>query len=332
MNLPAREHIKIAHSSLFKLGESTRLYIYSFDKPEEEEEEENEELIKTETEQSKTRKERMLKNYEEHKKKEEELKSTINNQRSGWNQFDEAGGEKKPGSSLLSEEEINKYGLKLGQQINYSSLKEKEDLTDPQKAVIKKAEASIKRIEKLTRELEGIQAKQAKMEDLTEGQQQRYYKIEEELDSLRETLTNQEENIRNMIVDGEEEDNYDEVKAQRNFYKEWVNQDYEDEFYDRSKHNKFNKNKRSNQISRKDIKEGDTYENVKARLDYNMSERDRLMARLIEIDYQEKQKRNQKQEEDEFEAFMNQNDKEIKKDEKTFVNQKLNEVKDEIEK
>ncbi|CAI2359276.1 unnamed protein product [Moneuplotes crassus] len=333
MSLPPREHIKLEHSSMFKLGQSTRLYIYSYDKEEEEEEEENDQLMQTESEQSKTRKERMLKNYEEHKKTEEELQNAISKQRSGWNNFnDEADENQNNTSSLLSEEEIKKYGLKLGQQINYSALKEHKGLTDPQKAVIKKAESSIKRIEKLTRELDGIQDKQAKMLDLTDGQQQRYYKLEEELDSLRETLVNQEENIRNMIVNGEEEDNYDEIKAQRNFYKEWENQDFEDEFYDRSKFNKFNKTKRNNKITRKDIKEGDTYENVKLRLDKHMAERDRLMARLIEIDYQEKQRKAQKQEEDEFEAFMNANESEIKSDEKEFCTQKINEVKDEIEK
>lgn len=70
----------------------------------------------------------------------------------------------------------------------------------------------------MTKELEGIQAKQAKMLDLTEGQQQRYYKIESELEDLRDTLEHQEDNVRNMICNGCEEDNYDEVKKQRNFF------------------------------------------------------------------------------------------------------------------
>ena len=49
------------------------------------------------------------------------------------------------------------------------------------------------------KELEGIQAKQAKMLDLTEGQQERMYKIESELEELKDTLENQEDNVRNMI-------------------------------------------------------------------------------------------------------------------------------------
>lgn len=44
--IPAREHIKLNHSDLFKLGESSRLYIYSFDQDEpEESNEEKVELI-----------------------------------------------------------------------------------------------------------------------------------------------------------------------------------------------------------------------------------------------------------------------------------------------
>ena len=273
MPVPPKEYIKVNHSDMFKLGESSRLYIYSFEK-EEEEGDEQEELVKTELEQQKTRKDRMLKLYEEHKKQEENIKNSL---MKGKGEFDESGNEGiKEGKqgNALSEEEINRYGLRFGQQINYSALREKKDLTDPQKAVIRKAEASVKRIEKLTRELEGIQAKQAKMLDLSDGQQQRYYKIEQELGELRETLDSQEENIRNMIgnnfnftnfniVNGDEEENFDEIKAERNFYKEWENQDYEDEFYDRSKKNKFNKNKNKKKITIQDIQEGDTYENVK---------------------------------------------------------------------
>ena len=64
---------------------------------------------------------------------------------------------------------------------------------------LNKAEATHRRVEKLMKELEGIQAKQAKMLDLTEGQQERMYKIESELEELKDTLENQEDNVRNMI-------------------------------------------------------------------------------------------------------------------------------------
>ena len=314
------------------MGESTRLYIYSFDQPEVEDK--GEEFIKTETEQQKTRKERMLKIYEEHKKQQEGFQNSVQEERSGINGLNNDGEVRNSlnsSSSQLSEEEIKQYGLKIGQPINYSALKDKKDLTDPQKAVIRKAEGSIRRMEKLTRELEGIHSKQAKMLDLTDGQQQRYYRLETELQGIRETLEAQEENVRNMILNGEEEDNYDEIKAKRSFFKNWENQEYDDEFYDRSKQNKFNKNKRKNKITKADIREGDTYENVRKRLDLKMKERDSLMARLIEIDYESKQKEKNK-EEDEFEVFMNSNDKEIKNDEKEFVKNRMNLAKDEIDK
>lgn len=121
----------------------------------------------------------------------------------GWgikpDQDDAAGGDQASSSALISDEDIKKLGLQFGKQINYTLLRERKELTDVQKAEIKKAEASIKRIEKLTKELDGIQTKQAQMLDLTEGQQQRLFKIEQELEEIRENLDNQEENIRNMI-------------------------------------------------------------------------------------------------------------------------------------
>lgn len=131
-------------------------------------------------------------------------------------------------------------------------------------------------------------------------------------------------------MNGEDEDNYDEVKSHRNFFKQWENQDYDDEFYDRSKTNKFNKKKSTTKITKDDIKEGDTYESVKGRLNVKMKERDALMQKLIEINHESKQKKND-EDYDELDAFMEQNDKQIKKDEKEFVTNRLNDVNKEID-
>mmetsp|Transcript_7917 Transcript_7917/g.8983 ORF Transcript_7917/g.8983 Transcript_7917/m.8983 type:complete len:351 (-) Transcript_7917:21-1073(-) len=169
------------------------------------------------------------------------------------------------------------------------------------------------------------------MLDLTEGQQQRYHKIESELEDLRDTLENQEDNLRNMICNGCEEDNYDEVKKQRNFFKEWEEQEYADEFYDRSKANRFNKSKPKPKITKADIKENDTYESVKARLNIKMKEKDALMQKLIEINYETKQNKNT-EEMDELEAFMEQNHKVLKNDEKEYVSGRLVQATEEIEK
>ena len=200
-NIPGREYIRLNHSDLFKLGESTRLYIYTFDQ--DEPEGATEEKISTETQQKESRKERMLKLYEENKKQQENLQSSLQSDKVGWGMKfendDTIRADQRKSAATISDEDIERFGLQFGKQINYSALKEKSDLTDPQKAAIKKAESTNRRIEKLTNELEGIQAKQAKMLDLTDGQQQRYYKIETELQELRETLDHQEENIRNMI-------------------------------------------------------------------------------------------------------------------------------------
>jgi len=196
--IPAKEYVKVNNSDLFKFGDSTRLYIYSFIEPEKEEEE----VIKTEKVASASRKERMLKLYEENKQKEEQLKSTTQSDKIGWGmqlETEDATRVDQRKNALISDEDIQRFGLTFGQEINYSALKNKSDLNDPQKAVIKKAEQTLRRIEKLTTELEGIQSKQAKMLDLTEGQQQRYHKIESELEELREAIETQEENIRNMI-------------------------------------------------------------------------------------------------------------------------------------
>lgn len=334
--IPAREYIKLNPSDLFKLGESSRLYIYSSDLAVEEEEE-TEEKISTKSQPQSSRKEKMLKLYEEDKKQKDEIQHSLTN-KVGWGmgmeKDDSIREDQRKSQGLITEEDINKYGLNFGQQINYAALKEKKDLKEPEKVLLKKAEASMKRIEKLTRELEGIQAKQAKMLDLTEGQQQRVYKIEQELDELKETLEAQEENLRNMIgkyslfishlVNGTEEDNYDEIKAQRDFYKEWENQDYEDEFYDRSKSNKFNKSKNKNKATKADIKEGDTYESVKARLNSKMNERDALMKKLLDINYENTQKKDTA-DFDELDAFMEENNKILKTDEKAYVTNRLNE-------
>jgi hypothetical protein len=183
------------------MGESSRLYIYSFDQ--QEPDEHMEEQIDTNSEQQKTRKERMLKLYEENKAQQETFQKNVTTDRVGWgikpDQDDAAAGDQANSSALISDEDIKLLGLQFGKQINYNLLRERKELTDVQKAEIKKAEASIKRIEKLTKELDGIQTKQAQMLDLTEGQQQRLFKIEQELEEIRENLDNQEENIRNMI-------------------------------------------------------------------------------------------------------------------------------------
>lgn len=118
------------------------------------------------------------------------------------------------------------------------------------------------------------------------------------------------------------------MKAHRSFYKEWENQDYEDEYYDRSKKNKFNKN--SVTVTKADIKEGDTYESVKARLNGKMDLRDTLMQKLIDINYETSQKA-KKEDYDELDEFMEQNTKQLKKDEKEFVANKLKETNLEIE-
>lgn len=62
-----------------------------------------------------------------------------------------------------------------------------------------------------------------------------------------------------------------------------------------------------------------------------MKERDALMQKLIDINYdQSRIKKNE--EEDELEAFMAENDKQIKKDAKQFLANRLNTVNEEIEK
>lgn len=67
--IPPKEYIKLNHSDLLKMGESSRLYVYSFDQ--QESDEQMEEQIDTNSEQQKTRKERMLKLYEENKAQQE---------------------------------------------------------------------------------------------------------------------------------------------------------------------------------------------------------------------------------------------------------------------
>lgn len=213
--IPAYEHLKLSHSDLFRLGQSTRLYIYSYDN-----DANDEETISTaSTKQSKedqalSRKQRMLKLYEEKVKKEVIHQYFIHNsiqEEAKVNQDDKATwginfendeftkNEQIKATNNISEEDIKKYGLQFGQQINYEALKNKPDLSDAQKSAIKKVETTIKRIEKLSKELDGIQSKQAQMLDLTQGQQERFYKIESELEELRDTLEHQEDNVRNMI-------------------------------------------------------------------------------------------------------------------------------------
>ena len=334
--IPKNEHVKLNNSDLFKLGQSTRLYIYSYDAPEEQIEEES---ISTKDNESKeSRKQRMLKLYEDKVKKDEQIKSDMDNDgKATWGiSFDNDDSTRKDQAraNKISDEDIKRFGLQYGQKINYEALKSSSDLSDIQKNAIKKAESTEKRIEKLTKELEGIQAKQAQMLDLTQGQQERYYKIENELEQLRETLDHQEDNIRNMVINGTDEDNYDEVKNHRDFYKQWESQDYDDEFYDRSKTNKFNK-RTQKRMTKADLSSGDTYESVKIRLDLKMKERDALMKKMIDINYEEKQKRKQQYEGDDYDeldAFMDQNNKKMKSDEKQFVKDRLNEVNQEIEK
>lgn len=119
------------------------------------------------------------------------------------------------------------------------------------------------------------------------------------------------------------------MQSHRNFYKEWENQQYDDEFYDRSKSNRFNRNKSKSTVTRADIKEGDTFESVKARLNSKMKERDALMQKLIEINHIQNQKKS-KNDFDELDDFMEQNEKQIKKDEKEYVANRLTEVNVEI--
>ena len=116
---------------------------------------------------------------------------------------------------------------------------------------------------------------------------------------------------------------------QRNFFKEWEEQDYNDEFYDRSKSKNFRKNQGKPKATKADIKENDTYDSVKARLNSKMKEKDALMLKLIEINHESKQKRNT-EDFDELEAFMDQNHKILKNDEKEYVSQRLKEANDEI--
>jgi hypothetical protein len=62
-----------------------------------------------------------------------------------------------------------------------------------------------------------------------------------------------------------------------------------------------------------------------------MKERDALMQKLIDINYD--QSREKKAEDfDELEEFMAENDKQIKKDAKQFLADRLNAVNEEIEK
>ena len=199
--IPSREYIKLNNYDLFKLGESTRLNIYSFDEKntDPKDSQPNEALSKI----NESRKEKMLKLYEEKRKHDEDVQKSLSGEGPGWGMnfdIDDATRvDQAKRASLISEEDIARFGLQIGQQIDYSALKNKPDLSDPQKVAIKKAETTHKRIEKLMKELEGIQSKQAKMLDLTEGQQERMYKIESELEELRDTLENQEDNVRNMI-------------------------------------------------------------------------------------------------------------------------------------
>lgn len=116
--IPAYEYIKLNNSDLFKLGKSTRLYIYSYDVPQSDEE--IEESVQT-TVPQKSRKERMLKLYEEKKKQDEQFQSDVENKGTTWGmrleQDDSTRVNQIKNSKLISEEEIAKYGLKFGQQI-----------------------------------------------------------------------------------------------------------------------------------------------------------------------------------------------------------------------
>lgn len=82
-------------------------------------------------------------------------------------------------------------------------------------------------------------------------------------------------------------------------------------------------------MTKADIKENDTYDSVKARLNSKMKEKDALMQKLIEINHFCKQKRNT-EDFDELDAFMEQNTKLLKNDEKEYVSQRLKEANEEI--
>ena len=136
--IPSREFIKLSANDLFKLGESTRLYIYSHDEMDNNVVDETNE---THSKISESRKEKMLKLYEEKKKHDEDMQKTLSGEGSGWGinfDIDDATRvEQAKRVSLISEEDINRFGLLVGQQIDYSALKNKQDLTDPQKVAIK---------------------------------------------------------------------------------------------------------------------------------------------------------------------------------------------------
>jgi len=84
----------------------------------------------------------MLKLYEEKKKHDEDIQKTLSGEKSvmwGMNiENDDATRlEQAKKAAMINEDDITRFGLNYGQQINYAALQSKPDLTEPQKVALK---------------------------------------------------------------------------------------------------------------------------------------------------------------------------------------------------
>jgi pSer/pThr/pTyr-binding forkhead associated (FHA) protein len=158
-------------------------------------------------------------------------------------------------------------------------IKNRKNLTEKQKNMLDKIDNFKKGIQKLKDEMIKIKKKEEDTGDLTDGQRKRLQICETKINELNDKLEVQEDNLR-ISLSSKEGFGGTEVKFDKNYLKE-LNSD-EDDFYDRSKFVKSNKQTTSNTEV-----VTENYETLKAKLENLIRNRQRLVDKLQKVDQAE---------------------------------------------
>eukprot|EP00824_Muranothrix_gubernata_P003221 TRINITY_DN13946_c0_g1_i2.p1 TRINITY_DN13946_c0_g1~~TRINITY_DN13946_c0_g1_i2.p1 ORF type:complete len:671 (+),score=166.47 TRINITY_DN13946_c0_g1_i2:55-2067(+) len=306
---------------MFRLGQSTRMYILNG--PEELTENlEGDATIGTLSKKSSEgqskrlskkqifdrRVEQIKKLAAEREKQKIQFKHTSEEEGISWG-FDEDAEE-------VSESESSDYDI--GSKLDLEKIKGK-DLTDKQKGIVAKIEGFQKKIENLKTESGNLRKKG--YEEMSDGQRNRVLNIDNKVEELQIKVEEQEDNLRTSLKgEGGKKDH-------SAFYRKLEEVDSEeDEYFDRAKFNTFNKRRKQVDVPNAPA---ETYESLKFKLETLISQRQKFMEEMENIG---SKKAKREDEEDALDAFMKSNEVNLTQEKAKKLASQISEISNEIEK
>ncbi|CDW88843.1 fha domain protein [Stylonychia lemnae] len=357
--IPPNQYIKLKLNDLIRFGQSTRMLILNG--PEEVEEEEQVDdgqprkkiqIVSKRQNQDFLFKRRLdqLKKFHDqvnqlHDQKIQQLHGKDNEgvswgmgfeedeiaeyQRKQDEEGDENDDESREGNSDSDGDEDSDDDVRL---LNVEVLRQRDDLTEKQVQMLNKVEGIRRQLKKLLDKKTKLKS-ESELEFDDKPIQGKLRGIDKKCNEMKEQLEKQEKKLKTSLkAKKNKPKKTNKDLEQETVFKYHNSDDEEDEYFDRTKYTQFNKKKQS--YDQSNLQEVETYESLKLKLEQLFKQRQKITEEMQNQPSKSQGNLNQeeKDEEDELDAYMKQNEDKIRLDTQKKLGLQIVEVNKEIDK